>query len=237
MKFSIIIPTLNEIKNLKRFLPQYQVLKGKFDYEIILGDSSSTDGTIEFARRCGARVEVTKERGIALGRNKAAAVATGEILVFLDAAVLIDKIDLFFKSVDKTFTDKRILAATPNVRVDPAIATWQDRSVHATVNGLIRFVNALGLGAGKGEAQIIRASAFKKVGGYNEKLVAAEDNDLFRRLARIGKVVFLKELQVFDDPRRYRKLGYPRVISQWILNQLSVIFRGKSYSKEWKRID
>jgi len=237
MQFSIITPTFNEIKHLRKFLSQFEELKNKFDYEMILGDSSSTDGTIEYARGKGIKVEVTPERGISLGRNTGAKNAKGDVLIFIDAAVTVPDVEFFFQRVIEVFEDEKIIAATTNVRVDPKIALVKDKVIHEIINYIVRFVNLLGLGAGKGECQMIRASAFRKVGGYDEKIVAAEDNELYRRLAKIGKIVFIKDLQVYDDPIRYRKLGYPRVISQWIMNQISVIFTGKAYSKVWKRID
>ena len=240
MTFSVIIPAKNELKNLQKVLPQFREPAKRFKLEIIIGDGASTDGSIEYARSFGAAVEVKtkKEREtIGEGRNRGAAVATGDILVFLDAGVVLEKPLVFFETIAKRFQDTTVVAATANVDIYPEERNWQDAIVHAGVNSLIRFMNAIGQGAGKGECQIIRHSAFKKRGGYNEKLVAAEDNDMFRRLAKIGKVVFLKELHVFDDPRRYRTLGYSRVISNWLLNQCPVMFFKRLYDKEWKRVD
>ena len=239
MQFSIIIPAKNEIKNLQATLPQHEKLRGDFDFEVIVADGASTDGTIEFAQGAGARVEAKtkKEREtIGEGRNRGAAVAKGEVLVFIDAGVRIKNPKEFFETIVQLFKDNpSLVAAVPRVGIHPSEATTADTLVHGAVNAIIHFFNAVGLGAGKGETQIIRREAFKKVGGYNERLVAAEDNDLMRRLARMGTTRFVSSLQVYDNPSRYRKLGYPHVIGLWILNQLSVLFTGRSYSKEWKR--
>lgn len=238
MQFSIIIPAKNELENFKRNLHQFESLRGKYTFEIIIADGGSKDGSIEYARDIADKIEINyNKETIAEGRNRGARVATGDIFAFFDAAVQVDAVPEFFKYVQKRFEDPSIVAVIPNVGIYPDEATRMDRVVSGFINHLIRFMNALGFGAGKGEAQIIRRSAFEKLHGYNELLVAAEDNDLMRRLAKIGKVVSAPNLNVYDDPRRYRKLGYPRVIAQWILNQLSVIFFGKSYSKEWKRVD
>jgi glycosyltransferase involved in cell wall biosynthesis len=240
MQFSIIIPAKNELENFKRNLHQFESLRGKYTYEVIIADGASTDGSIEYARGIADRVEVKTKQGketIAEARNNGARVAAGDIFAFFDAAVQVDAVPSFFEYVLKRFEDPDIVAVIPRVGIYPDEATRMDKVVSGCINFLIRFCNVMGWGAGKGEAQIIRRSAFEKVHGYNELLVAAEDNDMMRRLARIGKVVSAPSLNVYDDPRRYRKLGYPRVIAQWILNQLSVIFFGKSYSKEWKRVD
>ncbi len=54
MKYSIIIPTLNEAKLLPNLLLPLseESLKEKYDYEIILSDGGSVDGTVEVARNC-----------------------------------------------------------------------------------------------------------------------------------------------------------------------------------------
>ncbi len=238
MQFSIIIPAKNELENFKRNLKQFDALRGKFTFEIIIADGGSKDGSIEYARPLTDKIEINYDKEtIAEGRNRGARVATGDIFAFFDAAVQIDKVPDFFEYVLKRFEDPNIVAVIPNVGIYPDEATRMDTIVSGFINRLIRFCNAMGWGAGKGEAQIMRRSAFEKIHGYNETLVAAEDNDLMRRLAKVGKVISAPNLNVYDDPRRYRKLGYPRVIMQWILNQLSVIFFGHSYSKEWKRVD
>ena len=241
MQFSLIIPAKNEIKNLQRTLPVFSSLKKLFDFEIIIADGASTDGTIEYARSLGYRVEVkTKQERetIGEGRNRGAAVAKGDILVFRDAGVEIKDPEEFFRIIITRFEmESSLVAVIPRVGIHPREATITDHVVHGAVNLIVHLFNALGWGAGKGETQIIRRSAFEKIGGYNEKLVAAEDNDLMRRLARIGKTTFLVSLQVYDNPSRYRKLGYPHVIGLWIANQFSVLFTGRSHSKEWKRVD
>ncbi len=240
MKFSIIIPTKNEKVNLQKLLPQFDPIKKEFKTEVIVADGASDDGSIEIAGKLADKVEVKTKKGretIGEGRNRGAKVAGGELLLFLDAGVVVPEPKKFATRVAEVFNNPQIVAASTNVNIDPKIANWQDKLVHGFVNCLVRFWNFMGWGAGKGEVHMIRATAFRKVKGYNEKLPAAEDNDMMRRLAKIGKVVFIKDLQVYDDPRRYRKDGYLLVISKWMLNQFWVRFFGRSWSREWKRVD
>ena len=86
MKVSIIIPALNEEKNIALLLESIKARK--FDgYEVILADAHSTDRTREVAEEYGCRV-VDGGRP-AVGRNAGAAVADGEYLFFLDADVIV----------------------------------------------------------------------------------------------------------------------------------------------------
>ena len=49
--FSIIIPTLNEESLIAQTITQFDNIKNKYDIEIIVSDSSSTDNTVEIAKR------------------------------------------------------------------------------------------------------------------------------------------------------------------------------------------
>ncbi len=81
MKVSVIIPTLNEAESIARVvaeIPREEVA------EIIVADSGSGDGTREIAAAAGAKVLLVPERGYGRACAAGAAIATGEILVFMD---------------------------------------------------------------------------------------------------------------------------------------------------------
>ena len=83
-EISIIIPTLNEEKNLKKLLPEIgKIMKGQ-NYEIIVVDGHSSDRTVEVAKALKCRVVYESEgKGNALlvGFRK----AKGSIIVMMDA--------------------------------------------------------------------------------------------------------------------------------------------------------
>ena len=82
-RVSVIIPTLNEAKNLPHVLPRIP----RWVHEVILVDGNSTDGTPELAPRYWPGLKVIPQRG----KGKGAALrtgfsaATGDIIVMLDA--------------------------------------------------------------------------------------------------------------------------------------------------------
>ena len=81
---SIIIPTLNEEEYIGHLLDCLQ--KQTFNnLEIIVADANSKDRTVEIAQMY--RAKVVKGGRSAVGRNNGAAVAHGEILLFLDADI------------------------------------------------------------------------------------------------------------------------------------------------------
>ena len=89
---------------------------------------------------------------------------------------------------------------------------------------------------GRGECQVIKKKYFELVNGNNEELDAGEDFDLFKRINKHGKILFAKDLCIYESPRRYRKLGYSSVTWSWTKNAILIILRNKSLSKEWKQI-
>ncbi len=81
---SVVIPTLNEARNLPLVLPYLPL-----DWldEVILVDGRSTDGTVEVARQLlpAVRVILEHKRGKGAALQAGFAAATGEILVTMDA--------------------------------------------------------------------------------------------------------------------------------------------------------
>jgi glycosyltransferase involved in cell wall biosynthesis len=87
---TVVIPTKNSAKTLKKCLDTL-VAQTFHDFEIIVVDGNSNDGTKDIALSVGARivdekVDLSQERGRrALARNLGASEARGRILVFSDS--------------------------------------------------------------------------------------------------------------------------------------------------------
>lgn len=237
---SIIIPTLNEEKTIERTLKSLKALTD-FDYEIIISDGKSTDKTIEISKKYGTKVIIydgTIRQTISNGRNLGASIASGEFLVFIDADVIIPSINNFFKKTLTLFEkEEKLLGLSVSIRFFPELETWTDKFILSTFN-YINFCwnNIFGIGGASGEFQMIRASAFKKLRGYNEKIVAAEDVEMFRRLALSGKTKIEMSLKILHPGRRAHKIGWPRLLWQWSLNGLSVLLFNHSFNSVWEEV-
>lgn len=91
VEVSIVIPTYNERKNIKRLLQKVSsALKGRFDYEIIVVDDNSPDGTAaevkKAARSTHARLVSRKTKaGIGSAYKKGAESSRGRIVITMDA--------------------------------------------------------------------------------------------------------------------------------------------------------
>jgi glycosyltransferase involved in cell wall biosynthesis len=237
---SIIIPTLQEEKLIGRTLEQFSNgLRDRYSLEVIVSDGGSTDRTVPLAQGKSDLV-VCNHNGcaenISIGRNRGAGAARGEILMFFNADVRIADPELFFRRMVDVIRDESVSAATCNVLIYPEEERTIDRVFHRFFNRYCRFLNDSGMGMGRGECHVIRRKVFEKAGGYNAKMAAGEDYELFVRLRHSGQVRFDSALTVFESPRRYRKLGYAAVVLLWCLNGLAALIFHRSIVKRWKPV-
>lgn len=82
---SVVIPAMNEARNLPHVMARMP--EGYQDYELILVDGRSTDGTVEVMRALCPDVVVVHQTGKGKGSalREGFAAATGEIIVMIDA--------------------------------------------------------------------------------------------------------------------------------------------------------
>ncbi len=238
---SVIIPTLNEEKLISQSLAQFTPeLKLKYNIEVIISDGGSTDSTIETAKSYSPEqilsIPPSTKQNISMGRNAGALNSTGKFLYFFNCDTKIYNIDDFFTKTITAFIDESVIALTCNVRVFPEEVKLSDILFHKFYNNYAFLLNKAGVGMGRGECQMVRRDIFFKLNGYNQAIAAGEDFDLYRRLKKYGKIKFLRNLIVYESPRRYRRFGYWGVFWDWTKNSISVILRGKALSKVWEQV-
>jgi glycosyltransferase involved in cell wall biosynthesis len=87
-ELSVIVPTLNEAKNLEVVLPELQQVLDEIpgEHEVILVDGGSVDETVETAQRLVPEIEVHEQ----VRRGKGNAVATGIEQAHNDVVVMFD---------------------------------------------------------------------------------------------------------------------------------------------------
>lgn len=81
---SIVIPTLNEERNIKALMEGIKPVLKNYRHEIILVDKYSTDKTVEIARANGARI-LYDDRGKGSALIKGLYAAKGDIIISMDA--------------------------------------------------------------------------------------------------------------------------------------------------------
>src|SRR5215472_1245425 len=87
VRVSVIIPVYNGARTIARAIDSARDQRFEGQYEVIVVDDGSTDGTARILERYGTQVRIlTQENhGPAAARNAGASLAHGEYLAFLDA--------------------------------------------------------------------------------------------------------------------------------------------------------
>lgn len=235
---SFVIPTLNEEKTIENTLKCISSYSG--NKEIIITDGNSKDKTLEIAKKYTDKIVVyrgEKRQTIAQGRNDGAKVATGEFIVFMDADGTIPNIDIFMAKMLNVFENKKVLATTTIYKVEPDSETLMDKIIFNSLGYWFGVLNnILRIGGSGGEFLMVRADSFKKIGGFNETLAAAEDMDLMWRLNKIGRTHSELSLYIYHSGRRAHKVGWPKLLFQWTMNTVGAFLFHKPISKEWEEI-
>jgi rSAM/selenodomain-associated transferase 2 len=202
---SILIPTLNEERQLPQLLDHLAALHGR--WELIVADGGSRDATLPIARAHRIRPHVVEHAGgRAAQLNAAACAATGDVLLFLHA-------------------DSRL----PRDAYASLAEAW--RSAPPIVGGNFalrfgdgRFERALGAvyrrqrrhGFYYGDSSIwVRRAAFDALGGLRE-IPIMDDYDFVRRLERSGTTRCLPG-PATTSARRWRALGIGRTVLSWFV--------------------
>lgn len=170
MTLSIIIPTRNEVSNLPRLLAS---LPRSPEVEVIVVDNRSRDETVTIAKAWGATV-LTAYPERSAQRNAGAKVAKGQWLIFLDA-------DMELTSGVLAELEAKFRSGSEAVIIPEAS---RGAGFWAKVRG---FEKSLYEGDELLEAaRAFRTEVYRRVGGYDETLIAAEDWDLTARLKNAG---------------------------------------------------
>lgn len=196
--FSIIIPTFNRGELALAALESVANQRCD-DYEVIVVDDGSTDGTYECLRDYkGIKVIQQPNAGPGAARNRGVAAARGRYIAFLDSDDLFFpwSLALYHEIIDSE-REPAFLAGRPFQFTDPAepaavteiAAGWQrygdylDSSQSWPWFGVSSFV--------------IRTDAFRQAGGFAEKRMNGEDADLALRLGTAAGFIQVQELPTF----------------------------------------
>lgn len=192
LRLSVIMPVYNGAIYLDQSLAALRAGTRPPD-EIIVVDNGSTDDSAAKARTYGAGVlPANGHRGPAQARNRGAAAASGEVLVFVDADVVVRPDAL--ARIEQTLLDQPDVDAVFGSYDDdppaPGLASRYKNLLHHYVHQH-GHREALTFWTGCGA---VRKTAFDAVGGFDERYTrpSIEDIDLGARLRRAGKRVWLQ---------------------------------------------
>ena len=199
MKISLIIPALNEAGGILPCLHSVKNQPGEF--EILVVDGGSVDGTVETVRP-HARV-IHSKRGRAVQMNSGARTSTGEVLLFLHADSYLPP--RAFPLLEEVLADPGIVGGTFQLRFDSEkillrfiafFSRFKFRYFHYGDQGIF-----------------VRRWVFERLSGFSE-MPFMEDVDFLKRLYRTGRVALVNQ-PITTSARRFLKRG---IIRQQLTN-------------------
>lgn len=223
MKVSVIIPTLNEEKNIENLLKSLknQTYKGK--YEIIVADGNSEDKTREIAKKYTKKVIVEKIRNAAAERQAGAKIAEGEILLFVDADSNVD--ENWIQEMINSFKNKNVVSA--GGWVGPLEKDFLINFTSKFWSLAVYFSLLVRLPLIVGSNMAIRRDIFNKIGGFEINKISGEDTSLIRSASKYGKYKYNSKAKVYVSIRRIKKMGRKKYLFFHIKNHFNTYFFNK----------
>lgn len=206
MQISFIIPTLNEEAMVGATLHALQSHRER-GHEVIIADGGSKDGTLV---ACAGLVNhvVPSERGRARQMNAGAAVAHGDVLLFLHADTQLPR-----------DADLRVLAVLASAgclwgRFDIRLAGRNP--VYRLIEFMINLRSRVSGIATGDQAIFVRRSIFQTLGGFPD-IPLMEDIEICRALKRFARPYCLR-VRAVTSCRRWEQRGILRtMILMWCL--------------------
>ena len=238
MKFSIIIPVLNEEKTIQSCLSALQPLSNKC--EVIIVDGGSADNTCILAAPLANKV-ITSAIGRAKQMNNGVKHATGDILIFLhaDTSLPENALPLIQQKIGNPRQwgrfDIQLIGNEFMLKVIAQMMNWRSRLTGIATGDQVIFVTR---------------QAFEEAGQYSE-IHLMEDIALCKALKKISQPICLKD-KAISSGRRWEQNGiYKTVLLMWSLRlryyfgadpqKLAFlynkgVFTQFNFSSLWKRI-
>jgi peptidoglycan/xylan/chitin deacetylase (PgdA/CDA1 family) len=204
MKISIIVPARNEEKYLGACLRSLKDQTYQGDYEIVVVDNCSTDGTAAIARGLGIRVvKAEKEKNVHYARQVGTDATDGDIIVQADGDTLYPR--RWLEKIAAKF------AAHPEAVALSGRFLYRENFLWAFVEIPIRNVlNKISAALFNrpflvcGATFAFRREAFNKVGGYKDIPYSADQHGITTKFRELGKVLYDSNIYVLTSTRSVR---------------------------------
>jgi len=226
---SVIVPTWNEAKYLPPLLTSLRNQTAP-PREILVADSGSMDGTEEVARAAGAIVLDGERKGPGEGRNRGAAAAQEDVLLFIDADCIAPP--NLVEAVVAALDDGKVIGGATGFL--PFAGHAGERVLFALANGYQRAMTLWGLPHNAGYCFFFRRDSFRTLKGLREDMPLNETHDLALRSRSLGRFVILP-VAIYTSMRRFRTHGYSRTILQeYVASTLLYYATGRTSAERFR---
>ena len=234
-RVSVIIPTYNRAAAVQEAVASVLAQTCR-DFELLVVDDGSTDGTAAALARCGGEIRVLRSprrQGVSAARNAGIAAARGEWLAFLDSD------DLWLP--EKLARQMAFMSAHPGLLLSQTEEIWMRWGVkvnpprsHGKEGGRI-FLRSLERCLVSPSAVVLHRRLLEDHGGFDEDLPAAEDYDLWLRLSWRYEVGFLPEPLIIKRGGHADQLSRQWGLDRWRIRALQKILAEPELPQPYRR--
>ena len=189
---SVVMPVRNALPFLEESITSI-LTQTLSDFEFVILDDASTDGSTELLRQWALRdrrirLHESKEQlGLAMSSNAVVDKARAPLVARMDADDVAHP--------DRLLRQMNIMKDRPDVVLIGTLCNGIDASGREVrPRDRWRLLRRSHLVPFPHGSAMFRREVFDQVGGYDEKFVGAEDQDLFFRMATCGRVLTLPEV-------------------------------------------
>ncbi len=194
---SVIVPVLNEAGGINDLISHLASLRSPLSREIIVVDGDPQAGTIGSITQGGV-ITALAGPGRARQMNHGAALASGDILLFLHADTLLPEDAL--AGIPEALDDRRFVAGAFDLGIRSTRRIFRLTERYAALRTRLTRIPF------GDQAIFIRKNYFDEIGGYSD-IPLMEDVEIMRRIRRRGGEITIIPRKVMTSARRWEREG------------------------------
>ncbi len=232
---SVIVPTLNEEKNIQPFLESIDH-QPSVDFETLVIDGGSRDGTCTIAEEHNAKVLLLPGHGEFISRNIGAKMAKGDLLLFTCADIIFPQ-NVFQRIIERFEDNPQLIALSgPGHPFDAPLLGKLEYAAYDLFRYLLtKLPKPLKRFSTSTNFLVVRKDYFEKTGGFLTDDINA-DGLMGRKLLTMGEVAFFMDTNVYASGRRIKNMGFIAFNKHYLYALENVFFFTSDFglTKSWK---
>lgn len=210
-RFSVIIPVINEGAVINATVGHVRTVGAGASAEMIIVDGDPAGATIGAVRDGDVKTAIS-EKGRGSQMNRGAALARGDILVFLHADTRLPA--GAFELIEHALSDPACPAGAFDLGIDSGRPVYR---ILEKVSSCRSRLTRIPYGD---QALFFRRDHFNSIGGFAD-IPLMEDVEIMRRLKKAGTRIAIIGRPVLTSPRRWEKEGVLKcTLRNWLLVSL-----------------
>jgi glycosyltransferase involved in cell wall biosynthesis len=214
---SVVIPAYNEEKLINACLESLKNQNfGSRNYEVIVVDNKSTDGTLMIAKDLNVKLISEPRKGVSFAVRKGFSEAAGEIVATTDADTKVNPD--WISNIYNTFI------SNPEAVIIGGKLIFYPRNLLSRFAGFfLNYIGGVILKTTGCSNFAIRKRIYLKIGGIRQDINFNFDTDLCFRAKKEGKSIFLLNNPVVSSSRHYRGIEGIKYCLRIAVNSLALM--------------